>query len=247
MEILKVKYIAEIETPIEHTGYFVNDMAFVPFDERNKDYQTVQEWIAAGGVVDPAYTQQELDDYNTATEVTIQTSMIDEGETLKSEDANRVDVGAAPVISDPVEYDAWLKDLYDDKDNDATDPTLFKPPATERQLLSIHDEDQDRYTFARYRDQWGYRWYLELFRADVNALAIAIYDAAGNYLYTTGGLIDTGNGSWYTDCPAGQADATAEDVYFKWLLGSASISSLEVYEGAAETKEGVVRSDERYD
>ncbi len=86
-----------------------------------------------------------------------------------------------------------------------------------------------------------------MLREQVNALAIAIYDSSGVYLYTTGALIDTGHGSWFTECPAGQADATPENVYYKWLLGSANISSLEAYNGADTTKSGFVRSDGRYD
>lgn len=29
----------------------------------NKDYQIVQEWLTAGGIPDPAYTQEEIDAY----------------------------------------------------------------------------------------------------------------------------------------------------------------------------------------
>ena len=36
------------------TGYFVNGTMSVPLDPANTDYQAVQEWIAEGGVVEPA-------------------------------------------------------------------------------------------------------------------------------------------------------------------------------------------------
>jgi hypothetical protein len=60
-------------------------------------------------------------------------------------------------------------------------------------------------------------------------------------------MIADGDGKWYTECPAGQADATPTDVYYKWLLGAANISDLELYRGVDDAKLGVVRSDERYD
>lgn len=35
----------------------------IPNAPGNKDYQVVQEWLSAGGVPDPAYTQAEIDAY----------------------------------------------------------------------------------------------------------------------------------------------------------------------------------------
>lgn len=37
--------------------------AHIPNAVGNKDYQDVQEWLSAGGVPDPAYTQEEIDAY----------------------------------------------------------------------------------------------------------------------------------------------------------------------------------------
>ena len=240
-----VKYIADIETPTDFTAFLVDGGMFVPMDEMNRHYQEVQEWIAGGNTPEPAFTQDELDAYAKEQNKTIQNSMLRSGNELSVQDTTRVDVGANSIINDKPAHKAWLKDLYDavDADND----TLPKPPPANRQLIPIDGEDKDPYEFTRYQDQWGWRWYLRLHRESVNALAIAIYDAVGNYLYTTGALIAHPDGGWYTECPAGQADQNPEDVYYKWLLGSANISDLEVYYGQEDSKEGFVRSDTRYD
>lgn len=243
-----VKYYAEIDNPYTNLAYIVDGAIQVPLNGGSAPSSSqIEAWVAEGNTISPAFTQQELNDYEKSKEIDIQDSMIREGQILGVDNTSRVNVLATPSIEDQIAYDQWLLDLYTDKDSEPVQVTLFKPPETERQKLAILNEDQDRFTFTRYQDPWGSRWLLELFREDVNALSIAIYDAQGNYLYTTGALIDTGNGSWYTECPAGQADPIPEDVYFKWLLGSANISSLEVYKGSETTKEGVVRSDERYD
>ena len=42
------------------SGYVVNSVLFVPNDEGNRDYQSIQKWIAEGGVVAPEYTPEEL-------------------------------------------------------------------------------------------------------------------------------------------------------------------------------------------
>jgi len=60
---MTVKYIAEIETPTDHTGYLVDGNMFVPFDEGNRHYGEVQEWIAEGNVVEEAYTPEEIIEY----------------------------------------------------------------------------------------------------------------------------------------------------------------------------------------
>ena len=240
-----VKLQADIDNPTVVTGYLVDGNKHVPIADGNRDYQEVQEWIAEGNIPDPAFTQQELDDYAIEENEVVQDSMIKQGNILQISHDDRTRVGSNGLIVDQVDHDTWMKNLYDDKDGDNS--ALRKPPPTERQRLAISGENNDNYVITRFQDTWGYRWHLELFRGDVNALAIAIYDINGSYLYTTGGLIDTGNGSWYTECPAGQADASPSDVYYKWLLGSANISDLEVYAGVEDTKRGVVRSDERYD
>lgn len=242
---MTVQYMAEMDTPEEYTGYKVDGNKIVPLDPRNKDYRKVQEWIAQGNTPEPAYTQEEIDEYEYNQNVAIQESMIIEGNKVYLEDKNRNDVGATPIINDTQQYDTWMKNLYDSTDE--AEDALYKPPATIRQILEIYDEDRDNYEFTRYQDQWGWRWYLRLRRDSVNALALAIYDENGNYLYTTGALIAHPDGGWYTECPAGQADAEISDVYYRWLLGSAEISDLEVYKATEETKSGIVRSDERYD
>ena len=241
-----VKYTAEIDTPTVPTGYKVNGNKFVPFDEGNLDYQEVQEWIAEGNEPEPAYTQDELDKYESDKLIAIQDSMLEEGNLVNIADTNRIEVGANPIIEDKAEFNAWMKKTYDEKDGEGE--TLYKPPANERQMLNIVDEDADRYTFTRYQDQWGYRWLMRLKRADTTNLAVAIYDKDGNYLYTTGKLLwDEETLEWWTQCPAGQADATPKDVFFKWLLGAGDISGLQVYKGVDESTSGIVRSDPRYD
>lgn len=247
MTINTVKYIANIETPTAYTGYLVNDTRYTSIGSGDRYEVGVEQWIGEGNTAEPAYTQQELDDYELSKTQAIADSMFKEGTTLGMDNAQRIDVGATPVIEDKVAHDAWMKELYDDKDVVPTEPTLFKPPEAQRQLLNIVDEDRDPFTFIRYQDEWGYRWKMSLQRESVNALALFIQDSDGNYLYTTGALLDNGNDGWYTECPAGQADATPENVYFKWILGSAPISSDFVYKGNEDALEGVVRSDERYD
>jgi len=243
---MKVKYIANIKTPTEYTGYLVNDEIIVPMDENNRHYKEVQEWIAQGNTPDPAFTQDELDKYEKETNIKILESMAAEGGVIDVEDNKRRAVGANPLIDDKNGYHLWLKDAYNKLDTEYTS-TLPKPPAKQRQMMEIHDDERDPYTFTRFHDQWGYRWYLHIDRKDVTALAIAIYDKDGNYLYTTGALLPDDNGGWYTECPAGQADQTKSDVYYRWLLGSAPISDLEVYKATDEVKKGFVRHDERYD
>ncbi len=44
MTITKVKLL--------QNGYAVNDLIFVPNDEKNAEYQQVQVWIEQGGVFD---------------------------------------------------------------------------------------------------------------------------------------------------------------------------------------------------
>jgi len=236
-----VKYIADIETPTEYTGYLVDGTINVPMADCNRHYKEVQEWVAGGNTIEPAYTQDELDEYATNKTIELNRNMLRAGNELTQANIVALDVGVEPQIKDKPAHDSWVQTVY------ADEMSTPKPPPSNRQKLPIEGENRDRYTFTRYKDQWGYRWYLRLHRESVNALALAIYDKDGNYLYTTGALIAHSDGGWYTECPAGQADAVPEDVYFKWLLGSAPISDLEVYNGADDTREGFVRSDERYD
>jgi len=58
-----VKYIANIETPTDYTGYIVDNTMQVPLDQDNRHYKMVQDWIAEGNTPEPAYTQDELDAY----------------------------------------------------------------------------------------------------------------------------------------------------------------------------------------
>jgi len=60
---MKVKYTADIEAPIVHTGYLVDDIMFVPMNQDNRHYKQIQDWIAEGNTPEPAYTQDELDTY----------------------------------------------------------------------------------------------------------------------------------------------------------------------------------------
>jgi len=152
-------------------------------------------------------------------------------------------VGSPPIIEDRPTHDTWMQALYADETGIATP----KPPPDERQAYTLTLEDADPFTFTRYHDQWGYRWRMDLTRDSVNALALYIQDSNGNYLYTTGALLDNGEGGWYTQCPAGSADATPENVYFKWILGSAPISQNFVYLGSEDTLSNTVKSDPDYD
>ena len=230
----------------DNEAYVVDNEKLVPIDSNNRDYKEVQQWIMNGGVAAPAFTDEELAQVVVNEDTAIRSSMIEQGNLLRVANDDRLAVGATPIIADDLGHDAWMKELYDNVDLD-DDVVLSKPPALQRQLLSIVMEDVDSFTFTRLKDQWGYRWKMNLHRESVNALALAIYDENGLYLYTTGALLDDGNGGWFTECPAGQADATPSDVHFRWLLGSAHISELELYEGAETILGGEVRSDERYD
>ena len=231
-------YVIPTEQP-EYDKYTQKLVEGEPRKEGDEYYQVWEVVNLEGEELEEAQERKYQDDR------VIQESMISEGNKVYIEDTNRTNVGANPLINDTAEYDTWMRDLYNSNDDLAS--TLYKPPAAERQLLKIIDEDIDNYTFTRYQDEWGWRWYLRLYRDSVNALALAIYDENGNYLYTTGALLEHPDGGWYTECPAGQADPTPEDVHYKWLLGSANISGLEVYKGSEEEKSGIVRSDERYD
>ncbi|MCK5743150.1 MAG: hypothetical protein KAH30_00265, partial [Caldisericia bacterium] len=174
----------------------------------DKDDQFVLDYLANGGVFEEKFTPEIIADIKDKENIQIQDSMILEGNKLSLEDDNRISVGSSNIIADRPEHNSWMKSIYDDKDNSNTD--LKKPPSKTRQKLAINRENKDLYIFTRYKDQWGYRWHLRLMREDVNALAIAIYDQDGNYLYTTGALISHPEGGWFTECPAGQADSTPE-------------------------------------
>lgn len=183
----------------------------------------------------------------TAIEQGQQDSMFEAGKAKTLDNDARTSVGAAPSIADTTAHNAWMQTLYANADADVVS-SIPKPPADERQEYNISYQNNDVYEFTRYQDQWGWRWKLDLKRDSVNALAIAIYNSGGTYLYTTGGLIrNAEDDGWYTECPAGQADATPEDVYYKWLLGSADISGLQVYKGTDDTTTGKVKSDSDYD
>jgi len=89
---------------------------------------------------------------------------------------------------------------------------------------------------------------MDLKRESVNNLALYIQNSSGGYLYTTGALIrNAEDDGWFTECPAGQADASLEDVYFHWILGAGRISADFKYAGDTDTLEGIVRSDTEYD
>ena len=60
--IQTVKEQRNIETG-ELQGYLVNGSMFVPLDKGNTHYQEVQEWIANGGSIEPAYTDVERFNY----------------------------------------------------------------------------------------------------------------------------------------------------------------------------------------
>lgn len=192
-----------------------------------------------------ALSQQEIDDIATQNDAVISDSMASEGRSLTADDDLRISVGSPGVISDRPAHDTYMQTLYAGQDAGQT-PTP-KPPYTERQQLRIALEDENPFTFTRYQDQWGYRWRMDLVKDSVTNLALYIQDSNGNYLYTTGALLDNGDGGWYTECPAGQADPTPEDVYFHWILGSGRISNDFLYAGTEDELSGIVRSDTRYD
>ena len=69
---------------------------------------------------------------------------------------------------------------------------------------------------------WG--WTVDVIAADpvrtVTARAIGVYNALGDYLYTTGSFIDDGDGNYSTSCPIGQRTAFPFTIYFKLLFGA---------------------------
>ena len=69
---------------------------------------------------------------------------------------------------------------------------------------------------------WG--WRVDVIAADpvrtVTARGIGVYNALGDYLYTTGSFIDDGNGDYFTICPIGQRTDVATPIYFKLLFGA---------------------------
>lgn len=52
MKIEKVKF--------QKNGFLVNDAVFVPEALDNSDYQKIQNWIAAGGTVEPEFSTEEI-------------------------------------------------------------------------------------------------------------------------------------------------------------------------------------------
>ena len=61
MEFITFKKVKEQRNPLtdELSGYIVDDGIYVPIDESNSYYQAVKKYIEDGGVVEPAYS---LDD-----------------------------------------------------------------------------------------------------------------------------------------------------------------------------------------
>ncbi|NBV06585.1 MAG: hypothetical protein EBS06_05045 [Proteobacteria bacterium] len=41
-------------------GYLVNELIFIPLDEKNSDYKAVQKWIVEGGIVEPEFSLNEI-------------------------------------------------------------------------------------------------------------------------------------------------------------------------------------------
>ncbi len=58
-----VKNKADIDNPTVLTGYLVDGNMNVPLSDGNRDYVSVQKWIAEGNIPEEAYTQVELDAY----------------------------------------------------------------------------------------------------------------------------------------------------------------------------------------
>ncbi|MBE0437155.1 MAG: hypothetical protein IBX56_15290 [Methylomicrobium sp.] len=53
--------IEDIQTvKLQDSGYLVNNTMFVPDAVGNRDYQDIQEWLAAGNIPEPQYTAEEL-------------------------------------------------------------------------------------------------------------------------------------------------------------------------------------------
>lgn len=52
MDIISAKY--------ENSGFLINGIHYVPNDYGNADFNALQEWLAAGGTIDPEFTQAEL-------------------------------------------------------------------------------------------------------------------------------------------------------------------------------------------
>lgn len=189
--------------------------------------------------------QDVLDNEENWLNSTKQSDMLSQGAFMTAEDDARLSVSADGKIVDRTAHNTWMQTLYSDTDSSVI--STPKPPANERQEYEIYGEDVDPFKFTRFLGAWGWQWRMDLTRSSANNLALYIQDSNGNYLYTTGALIDNGDGTYYAECPAGQADATPEDVYFHWILGAGRISSDFVYAGTDESLSGVVRSDETYD
>jgi len=211
--------------------------------EEDAPIYSIDKWIQVWSIID--YTQQELDDKQSVKDTNVQFDMLNQGQQMTLDDDARTSVGSSAIIVDRPSHDAWMQQLYSDTDGDVINTP--KPPPDERQSYVLTGEDEDQFTFTRYQDQWGYRWRMDLVKQDITNLALYIQNSQGGYLYTTGALLDNGNGGWYTECPAGQADPTPEDVYFHWILGAGRISSDFKYAGADESLSGIVRSDSDYD
>ena len=191
-------------------------------------------------------TEQDiLDNEQPAKDFYAQNDMLKQGQLMTVDDDARTSVGSPAIIGDRSTHDTWMQTLYVEEGTDVN--STPKPPPDERQDYTIAGEDNRNFIFKRYNDQWGWRWKMTLVSDDVTNLALYIQNSSGGYLYTTGALIDNGDGTWYTECPAGQADATPEDVYFHWILGAGRISSDFLYAGTEDELEGVVKFDSDYD
>ena len=60
MNIQTVKYVAKIDAPTEHTGFLVNGEHNIPLVVGNRLYQAVEAWVAAGGVIEVAFSTDAL-------------------------------------------------------------------------------------------------------------------------------------------------------------------------------------------
>lgn len=245
----------EVSLPVDGTEIILTDWYLihtVPPPDYNRKTQRLE--TGDPEMVEGSYyevwlivelTQQELDAIQARKDRNVQSDMVTQGQQVTVDDDSRASVGSPSAIIDKAAHDAWMQSLY--AAMDAHQVNTPKPPPDERQGYELFEEDANPFRFTRFHDEWGYRWRMDLESDDVTNLALYIQDSQGNYLYTTGALLDNGNGGWYTECPAGQADATIEDVYFHWILGAGRISSDFRYAAVNNTLSNIVRSDTDYD
>ncbi len=206
-DINAVKYLAYIENPENTRGYVMDEFNLsLVADVRNPDYRTIQEWIAEGGVVDDAFTSEELQAYQVQQNGFVYESMVAEGQRINQENQVCINLDTLLLIEDVDGNQAWMQDLY-------LTEVSQKPPATMRQLLNIYGQNERDYVVERTEVLGEYGWIITLIQSDsTTPLSLAVCDAGGTVLEELVFGV-----CWRGVCVSTSLTTTEEPLFYKFI------------------------------